>query len=163
MLTKLVRIGRDAVVRALPNGTAVMDFPAVYDIGFGDKKRAQWIKCTMFGDRCHKVAEYILKGKQIVIYAEDVGVEEWVKNDGSGDKGVTMSCKIVSFDFVSNGEGGAAAQPQQQAPQQRPQAPQQPQQYQQPQQQQAHPQNQPMGVSQQGMDQFDDGLDIPFS
>ena len=158
MLTKLVRIGRDAVVRALPNGTAVMDFPAVYDIGFGDKKRAQWIKCTMFGDRCNKVAEYMLKGKQIVIYAEDVGVEEWVKNDGSGDKGVTMSCKLVSFDFVSGGE--LAQQPQQQAPQQRPQAQQQPQQYQQPQQQQAHPQGQPMGVSQQGMDSFDD--DIPF-
>ena len=156
MLTKLVRIGRDAVVRALPNGTAVMDFPAVYDIGFGDKKRGQWIKCTMFGDRCHKVAEYMLKGKQIVIYAEDVGIEEWVKNDGSGDKGVTMSCKLVSFDFVSGGE--LAQQPQQQAPQQRPQAQQQqPQQYQ----QQAPPQNQPMGVSQQGMDQFDD--DIPFS
>jgi single-strand DNA-binding protein len=155
MLTKLVRIGRDAVVRALPNGTAVMDFPAVYDIGFGDKKRAQWIKCTMFGDRCHKVAEYMLKGKQIVIYAEDVGIEEWVKNDGSGDKGVTMSCKLVSFDFVSGGE--LAQQPQ---TQQRPQAQQQPQQPQ----QQAPPQNQPSGAHQQApnnMDQFDD--DIPFS
>jgi single-stranded DNA-binding protein len=98
----------------------------------------------------------MLKGKQIVIYAEDVGVEEWVKNDGSGDKGVTMSCKLVSFDFVSGGEGGAAPQPQQQAPQQRPQAQQQ--QYQ----QQAPPQNQPMGVSQQGMDSFDDSDAIPF-
>jgi len=165
MLTKLVRIGRDAELKYLATGTAIMSFPAVYDIGFGDKKKAQWIECVMFGDRCTKVVEYIAKGKQIVIYADDVGIDEWDKPDGSG-KGFKLKCKLVSFDFVSNGEGGAAAQ--QQTPQQRPQAPQQPQQY-----QQAPPQNQPMGVSQQHIplhpkngesgllnDSFDD--DIPF-
>jgi len=147
MLTKLVRIGRDAELKYLATGTAIMSFPAVYDIGFGDKKKAQWIECVMFGDRCTKVVEYIAKGKQIVIYADDVGIDEWDKPDGSG-KGFKLKCKLVSLDFVYSGENSAAAA--------QPQAQQQ-QQYQQPQ-QQALPQGQPMGVSQQ----FDDGLDIPF-
>ena len=83
-----------------------------------------------------------------------MGIEEWVKNDGSGEKGVTMSCKLVSFDFVSDGTGSTSPQPaperqpaprNAQAAQAAPQAP---------------PQNQPMGVSQQAQDNFDD--DIPF-
>ena len=154
MLTKLVRIGRDSEMKYLPNGTAVMSFPAVYDIGFGDKKRGQWIECVMFGDRCTKVTEYMTKGKQIVIYAEDVGIEEWDKTDGTG-KGFKLKCKLVSFDFVSEAKQPAQQQghaPQQQAAQR--QAPQQAPQQAQP------PQGQPMGVSQQGMDQFDDNL--PF-
>lgn len=39
MLTKLVRIGRDAELRVLPNGTQVLNFPAVYDVGYGDNKK----------------------------------------------------------------------------------------------------------------------------
>tara|TARA_R110002153_G_C13332612_1_gene498574 strand:- start:8687 stop:9175 length:489 start_codon:yes stop_codon:yes gene_type:complete len=136
MFTKLVRIGRDAEIKYLASGTEVMSFPAVYDIGFGDKKRGQWIECVMFGGRCTKVVEYMVKGKQIVIYADDVGIDEWDKPDGSG-KGFKLKCKLVSFDFVSGGE--LAQQPQAQRPQAQ----------QQPQQQQAHPQGQPMGVSQQ--------------
>jgi len=121
MLTKLVRIGRDAEVKYLPKGTAVMTFPAVYDIGYGDKKRGQWIECVLFGDRCAKVAPYLTKGKQIVIYAEDVGIDEWDKKDGTG-KGFKLGCKLVSFDFVSEGKREEAPQA---APQPAP-APQQP-------------------------------------
>ena len=113
MLTKLVRIGRNAEIRHLPNGTAVMNFPAVYDIGFGDNKKAQWIDCAMFGDRVENVAAHIVKGKQIVIYADDVGIDVWDKADGSG-QGFKLKCKLVSFDFVSDGnrpQDNASAQP----------------------------------------------------
>ena len=73
-------------------------------------------------------------------------ITQKVPKDGVKNSGAILgNCKV----FWNDGQS------QQQAPQ--------PQQYQQPQQQQAHPQGQPMGVSQQGMDQFDDGLDIPFS
>ena len=110
MFNKLVRVGKNSELRSLPNGTPVLSFPAVYDIGFGQNKKAQWLDCTMFGDRATKVVDYILKGKQIVIYAEDVRIDEWDKPDGS--KGFKLACKLVSFDFVSDGTGG-----QQQAPQ----------------------------------------------
>ena len=148
MFNKLVRIGRDAELRALPNGTPVLSFPAVYDVGYGQNKKAQWLDCSMFGDRATKVANFILKGKQIVIYAEDLCIDEWDKPDGS--KGFKLKCRIGSFDFVSDGQQAPA---QQQAPQ--PQAPaQQPQYAQQPQQPQQPPSAPP------SMDSFDD--DIPF-
>jgi single-strand DNA-binding protein len=120
MFNKLVRVGKNSELRSLPNGTPVLSFPAVYDIGFGQNKKAQWLDCTMFGDRATKVVDYILKGKQIVIYAEDVRIDEWDKPDGS--KGFKLACKLVSFDFVSDGTGGQQQAPQQQEPQYQPAA-----------------------------------------
>ena len=115
MFNKLVRIGKDAELRQLDNGTALVSFSAVYDVGFGQNKKAQWLDCAMFGDRANKVAQHLTKGKQIVIYADDVCINEWDKPDGS--KGFKLACKLVSFDFVSDGTGG-----QQQAPQPQPEA-----------------------------------------
>ena len=116
MFNKLVRIGKNAELRSLPNGTPLISFPAAYDIGYGQNKKAQWLDCTMFGDRATKVVDYILKGKQVVIYAEDVRIDEWDKPDGS--KGFKLACKLVSFDFVSDGTGvqQQAPQPQYQPP-----------------------------------------------
>tara|TARA_R110000772_G_scaffold195999_1_gene306739 strand:+ start:69 stop:494 length:426 start_codon:yes stop_codon:yes gene_type:complete len=141
MFNKLVRIGRDAELRALPNGTPVLSFAAVYDVGYGQNKKAQWLDCSMFGDRATKVADFILKGKQIVIYADDLCIREWDKPDGS--KGFKLQCRIGSFDFVNDGKPAETPAPQQ--PQYAPQAPQQPQQA---------PSAPP------SMDSFDD--DIPF-
>jgi single-strand DNA-binding protein len=121
MMSKLVRVGRDAEVKYLPNGTAILNFPAVYDVGYGQNKKGQWINCAMFGDRATKVAEYITKGKQVVIYADDVCIRDWEKPDGS--KGFNLECKLVSFDFVSDGQQQSAPQ-HQSAP--KPQAAQQP-------------------------------------
>ena len=111
MLSKLVRIGRDAEIKTLPSGTSLMSFPVAYDIGYGDKKRTQWLDCVMFGERVHKLAEYITKGKQLVIHADDVGVEEWQKNDGTGT-GFKLSCKIVDVSLVSDGAGQSHTPPQ---------------------------------------------------
>ena len=101
MLTKLVRIGRDAELRNLSSGTSVLSFPAVYDIGYGDNKKSQWIDCIMFGQRAEKLAQYFSKGKQIVIYATDVCVETWDKKDGSG-QGHKLCCRLQDFDFASS-------------------------------------------------------------
>jgi len=116
MFNKLVRIGKDAELRQLENGTALVSFSAVYDVGYGQNKKAQWLDCAMFGDRANKVAQHLTKGKQIVIYADDLCINEWDKPDGS--KGFKLACKLVSFDFVSDGNG-----PQQQAPHQQYQPP----------------------------------------
>ena len=118
MFTKLVRIGRDAELRVTPNGTQLLNFPCVYDVGFGENKKAQWLDVVMFGKRAESLSQHFTKGKQIVIYADDLQVETFQKNDGT--QGVKLKCKLVEFDFAgsnqneSNQQGGF----QQQAPQQ---------------------------------------------
>jgi len=118
MFTKLVRIGRDAELRVTPNGTQLLNFPCVYDVGFGENKHSQWLDVVLFGKRAESLAQHFKKGKQIVIYADDLQVETYQKNDGT--QGVKLKCKLVEFDFAgsnqndSNQQQGGFQQPQQQ-------------------------------------------------
>ena len=113
MFTKLVRIGRDAELKYLSTGTAVLEMSVVYDIGFGDNKKPQWVKLAMFGARAEKLAEHFKKGTQIVATMDDVKSEAWIKN---GEAASTISAKLVEFEFAGGGAG--AAQGNQNAPQQ---------------------------------------------
>ena len=121
MFTKLVRIGRDAELKNTQSGTAVLKFPAVYDVGYGDNKEAQWLDVAMFGQRAEKLAQYFTKGNQIVIYADDLKVNVYQKNDGS--TGHSLQCKLVDFAFAGGSSQQQQRPAQQQAPQQQVQQP----------------------------------------
>ena len=114
MLTKLVRIGRDAELRYTNNQKAVISLACVYDIGWGDNKKSQWIDVSVWGKQAESLAQYLTKGKQIVIYADDVELEEYQKNDGS--TGSKLKARAVNIDLTSGGQQQAPAQKQ--APQQ---------------------------------------------
>jgi single-strand DNA-binding protein len=127
MFAKLVRLGRDAEVRytAGNNPTAVAGLAMVYDIGFGDKKRSQWIDGTLWGKRAESLAPYLTKGTQIVVYADELELEQFMKKDGT--PGAKLKCRVNDLSLVSGQQGGQQQAPQQRAPQQQAQ-----QQYQQP-------------------------------
>jgi len=147
MFTKLVRIGRDAELKHTANGKSVIGLACVYDIGWGDNKKGQWIEVSIWGKQAEALAPYLLKGKQIVIYADDVELETYQKNDGTS--GSKLKARAVNIDLTSG---------QQSAPSQGAVAPQQ----QRPMSQQAAPQQQPAPMAQaQGFDNsFDDSM--PF-
>ncbi|MCB1660201.1 MAG: single-stranded DNA-binding protein [Pseudomonadales bacterium] len=94
MLIKLVRIGRDAELR-FANGKPLLNVSVVYDIGFGQHKKPQWLNLTLWGQQAEKVQPYFSKGKQIVIRADDIHIEEY--NGKSSLKGT-----LIGFDFVQH-------------------------------------------------------------
>lgn len=161
MMCKLIRIGGDAELRTTPNGDSVCSITGVYDIGFGDKKRSQWIHCAVWGKKAEVLSPYLKKGVQIVVYADDIEIEQYEHN---GKTGCKLKCRVIDIDLTdrknnqsSNGQAnnhGYQNQPQQQP---------QPQQgYQQQQQQnQGYQQSQPQQQQNQGFnDSFDN--DIAF-
>ena len=107
MLAKLVRLGRDAEVRYTPKGDPVASLAMVYDVGFGDSKRGQWIDGTLWGKRAESLGPYLTKGTQVVLYADDVELEQFMKKDGTA--GAKLKCRVSDLSLVSG---------QQQAPQQ---------------------------------------------
>ena len=146
MFAKLVRLGRDAEVRYTPQGDPVASLAMVYDIGFGDKKRGQWIDGTLWGKRAESLGPFLTKGTQFVLYADDIELEQFAKKDGTA--GAKLKCRVSDIALVS---GQQAPQQRQQAPQQRQQAPQQ----------QAQNRQQARQAVEGGFDNgFDD--DIPF-
>ena len=119
MLTKLVRIGRDAELRMTAAGKPVIGLACVYDIGWGENKKGQWIDVSIWGKQAEALAPYLLKGKQIVIYADDIELETYQKNDGTS--GSKLKCRAINIDLVGSkqeGQAGNQPQPAQPAPQQ---------------------------------------------
>ena len=113
MLIKLIRLGRDSELRTTQGGKQLLSFAGAYDIGFGDKKRTQWLDCTLWGDRGVNLQQYLTKGAQVVVYGDDVELEQFTKGDGS--VGAKLKCRIVEIS-LAGGQQSAQAPRQQTAP-----------------------------------------------
>ena len=151
-VTIVGNLGQDPETKYLPSGGAVTNISVATSESWKDKttgqpqERVEWHRIVFFNKLAEIAGEYLKKGSQVYVEGS-IRTRKWQDQSGA-DRYTT---EIVGSEMQML---GGRAENAGDAPQQRPQAPQQPQQ------QQAHPQNQPMGVSQQGMDQFDD--QIPF-
>lgn len=115
----LARIGKDAEVRFTPGGTAVANVSLAFTYGKkGDdgKRPTQWVDASIWGQRAEPMAPYLLKGKQIVAYLEDVHLQTYTKGDGT--QNTKMVARLADLEFVAGGEQ-ASSQPK---PQPKPQA-----------------------------------------
>lgn len=105
MYTELVRLGKDAELKTTSSGD-LLSLYAAYDVGFGDKKKTQWIGLTLFGKRAAQVAGMMVKGVQIMATMDEVQVEEY---NGKSH----LKAKLVEFKFA-----GPKPQQEQEAPRQ---------------------------------------------
>jgi single-strand DNA-binding protein len=84
-LIGVVRLGRDAESRYTSDGETVLNFSAAYDFGKKNedgKRSTQWVDFSMFGKRAEKLAEYLIKGKQVFVACSEVHVHTYTKRDG---------------------------------------------------------------------------------
>lgn len=114
----LARIGKDAEVRFTPSGTAVANVSLAFTYGKkGDdgKRPTQWVDASIWGQRAEPMAPYLLKGKQIVAYLEDVHLQTYAKGDGTTN--TKMVARLADLEFVSDGSDHKPTQKPQSAPQ----------------------------------------------
>jgi len=109
MLAKLVRLGRDAEVRYTAKGDPVASLAMVYDVGFGESKRSQWIQGTLWGKRAESLKPYLTKGIQVVLYADDIELEQFMKKDGTPS--AKLKCRVNDLTLVSGGPSVRSGHP----------------------------------------------------
>lgn len=93
MFVKLVRLSRDAELKNV-NGKPLLNVNVVYDVGYGDNKKGQFLDLAMFGNQAEKLAQHLTKGKQIVIRADDINVHEY--KGKAYLKGTLLSIEFVA-------------------------------------------------------------------
>jgi len=93
MFVKLVRLSRDAELKNV-NGKSLLNVNVVYDVGYGDNKKGQFLDLAMFGNQAEKLAPHLTKGKQIVIRADDINIHE--HNGKAYLKGTLLSLEFVA-------------------------------------------------------------------
>lgn len=153
------RLGRDAELKFLQDGTAVCNIAVAVDYGRKGQdgnKPTQWYDLTLWGKQAEALAPYLLKGKQIFFTASDLHIETFTKNDQT--QGAKLSGRVDSVKFASDGSSQQPQQSQRPTPQQ-PQRPTPPPGYQPP--QPGNVARQPAPQPQNGFDDFSD--DIPFN
>lgn len=96
-------LGRDAEVKFIPSGTAVTEFSIAISLGWGDKKRTEWLECQAWGERFQKLAQYLLKGTSVLIEAEP-RTEKWTKD---GVEKVRTRWNIREIDLQGGKKDGA--------------------------------------------------------
>lgn len=112
------RIGSDAETRFTQAGKAVTNFSLAVDeyAGQGERKTT-WIKCSWFGERGQKAAQYLTKGSSVSV-SGGISVEQWTGNDGNAHADLKLFVRDVTF-LGSKKQDGQPTQPRQQAPSQR--------------------------------------------
>ena len=65
-ITATGNLGRDAELTTA-NGHKLLKFSIADEIGYGDKKSTQWLRCTIWGKRAESLAQYLTKGSMVEI------------------------------------------------------------------------------------------------
>ncbi|NOQ35082.1 MAG: single-stranded DNA-binding protein [Methylococcaceae bacterium] len=61
------RLTRDAEVRYIPSGTAVLSFSVANNTGYGKNEKTHFFNCSLFGKRAEgRLQEFMKKGKQVI-------------------------------------------------------------------------------------------------
>lgn len=128
-LSGLARLGRDAETRFLADGTAITSLALATNWGKKDEsgnRPTQWVDASFWGERGQKLAQYLVKGQQIVVVLDEPHITTFEKKDGT--TGFSLVGRVNSLEFAgsaptsggSGGIGGGNAPAQRQStPQQR--------------------------------------------
>lgn len=111
---------RDAEVRYLPSGAAVLNVTVANNIGYGDKQKTLFIRCALFGKRAEgQLKDYLLKGQSVMVSGE-LFENEYRANDGSTKKSLALSANTIDLvggrrdgNQSGNGQVNSRSQPQQ--------------------------------------------------
>jgi single-strand DNA-binding protein len=111
-------IGRDAEVKYLPSGQALLTVAVANNVGYGDKQKTIWVRVNLWGKRAEgSLKDYLVKGQQVFCSGE-MSINEYKGNDGTQKYSVELNANIV--DLVggkrdASEQGGSP--PRQQPPQ----------------------------------------------
>lgn len=91
------RLGGDAETRFTGAGKPVTGFSLAVDEYAGEgERKTLWIKCSMFGERGQKLAQYLNKGTSVAVSGQ-VGIDQWTGNDGSARADLKLFVREVTL------------------------------------------------------------------
>jgi len=90
-------IGRDAEVRYLSSGQAVLNISVANNVGWGDKQQTNWFKVAFFGKRAEgTLVNFLLKGQQIFVSGE-LTQREFQGNDGATKYSLEVTANTIDL------------------------------------------------------------------
>ncbi len=107
-------LGSDAEMRFTKGGTQVVQFSVAVTSGWGDKKKTNWVRCTLFGNRGESLAPYLNKGQQVVVSGE-FSINEWEGQNGEKNKSPEVKVNEITLVGGKSTPGAATGGQQEKA------------------------------------------------
>lgn len=121
VLTVSGRVGKDAVTRyTKQTNNAVTGFSVAVRVGYGQNESTLWLNCNLWGKLGESLADYLVKGQEVVVSGE-LSEREWQNDNGETKK--SLEVKVREVTLVGGRPESAPHQrqvPQKKAPQQPP-------------------------------------------
>ena len=107
----------DEIKFAGQNNTPVLKFSLAVNTGFGQNKTCSWYSCSYWGKQAESVAQYIAKGKAVLVSGE-LSLRDWESN---GKRGTSADVRVENITLLGGKDDGghqdAPAAPAEQQPQ----------------------------------------------
>lgn len=103
-------VGREPELRETQSGSKVCDFSIAHNSEWtndsGEKmKKTTWFKVTCWGKLAEIVAQYVKKGKQVVVEGT-ISASAWTDKD-SGELRTSLDLKANTVKFLGSGNGSS--------------------------------------------------------
>jgi single-strand DNA-binding protein len=90
-------IGRDAEVKHLSSGSAILTVTVANNVGYGDKQKTNWVRVTLFGKRAEgNLSGLLVKGQQVFVSGE-LTLNEYQTKDGSTKSNLEVNANIIDL------------------------------------------------------------------
>ena len=96
-ITLLGRVGADAQLRYTQNGRPVLGWSLAVSVGWGDREKTLWFRCSFWGDRGIKLEQYIKKGTILLVVGELAEPSVWTGKDGSPRANLDVTVREVKL------------------------------------------------------------------
>ena len=90
-------VGRDAEVRYIPSGQAILSVTVANNVGFGDKQKTNWVRVNLWGKRAEGQLKDFLKKGQTVFCSGGMTLSEYQANDGSTKSNIELNANIIDL------------------------------------------------------------------
>jgi single-strand DNA-binding protein len=90
-------LGSDAEVRYTADQKPITSWSVALRSGFGKSEKTSWVRCTLFGDRGVKLAEYLKKGTQVAVSGE-LSLNEYTNKQGENK--ASLECNVNNLTLI---------------------------------------------------------------
>lgn len=90
-------VGNDAEVRYTSDSKPIASWSVALRSGFGKSEKTTWVRCSMFGERSVKLAEFIKKGTLIGVVGE-ASLNEYVNK--AGENKASLECNVSNVTLL---------------------------------------------------------------
>lgn len=103
------RLTKDAELRYTGSGKPVLSFSVASDYGYGEKKKANFFECGLWGERAEKVSQYMTKGQALTV-AGELEIYKYQGKDGIERQAVRVH--VDKFEFQGSKQQSQSTAPE---------------------------------------------------